>query len=298
MLRTATLLALSALSLSAAATCPGHGDATTMLVSTAWVSDHLNDPGLVLLSVGPKADYDKGHIAGAQYVDLATISAKGVPLTLELPPMAELQTTFRGLGVSNDSRIILYATAPLPQSTTRVFLTLDAMGLGRNVSLMDGGIPQWQSENRAVTTDVRAVKAGTVEPCGREDIITDATFVNANIRHDGVHIVDARLNSYYTGEQIPPNQRAGHVPGAASIPYSSLVDSLGKLKPAAELGKIFTDAGVKKGERVVSYCHVGQQATVVYFVARYLGYDARLYDGSWQDWSQRTDLPVQTGTKP
>jgi thiosulfate/3-mercaptopyruvate sulfurtransferase len=269
-----------------------------MLVSTSWLAAHLNDSGLVVLSVGAKADYDKAHIAGAGYLDLANISAKGVPLTLELPPMAELQQTFRALGVSNDSRIILYSIAATPQSTTRVFLTLDAMGLGRNVSLLDGGLPQWLSENRPVTTEVSARKPGTVEPCAREDVITDAAFVSANMQHPGVDIVDARLNSYYTGEQIPPNQRAGHVPGAASIPFNSLVDNLGKLKPADELGKIFTAAGIRQGDRVVSYCHVGQQATLVYFVARYLGYDARLYDGSWQDWSQRTELPVKPGAKP
>ncbi|HWE52813.1 MAG TPA: sulfurtransferase [Bryobacteraceae bacterium] len=281
-----------------AVTCGDHGDRNSMLVSTAWVAAHASDPGVVLISVGPRAEYDKGHIAGAQFMDLADISAKGVPLSLELPPMSELEETFRAHGVSNDSRIILYSIAATPQSTTRVYLTLDAMGLGRNAALMDGGMPQWRSENRPVTTAIPAVKRGTATGCGREDIITNAEFVSANLRHRGVDVVDARLTGFYTGEQIPPGQRAGHIPGAASMPFNTLVDSNGKLKTPEQLSEMFNAAGIKSGDRVVSYCHIGQQATVVYFVARYLGYDARLYDGSWQDWSQRTELPAAAGPKP
>src|ERR1700742_2808307 len=99
--------------LCSAATCPGgHGDRSTMLLSTSWLTDHLNDPDLVLIAVGAKADYEKQHIAGARNLELNDISAKNVSLTLEMPPMAELRDTFRKLGVSNNSRIILYSMAP------------------------------------------------------------------------------------------------------------------------------------------------------------------------------------------
>lgn len=279
----------------AAATCGPHGNRDTMLVSTAWLSSHLQDPDLVLIAVGAKADYDKAHIPGAQILELGNISAKGSQLTLEMPPMAELAQTFRALGVNNDSRIVLYAMSNQIQSATRVFLTLDAMGLGARTSLLDGGLPAWQSETRTVTDvtkDAAKPTAGNVEPCAQNDVITTAHYVQSKLETKGVNIVDARMPGFYTGTQIPPGQRAGHMPGAVNIPYISLVDDRGKFKSAAVLAEMFKAAGVSAGDQVVSYCHVGQQATAVYFAARLLGFDARMYDGSWQEWSAHTEFPV------
>ncbi len=282
----------------AAGACPGHGDAGTMLVSVENLAAHLKEPGVVVIGVGPRAEFDKGHIPGSVSLELAAISAKGVPLTLELPAMAELAETFGALGIWNTSRVVLYSVANSVQSATRVFLTLDAMGLGRNAALLDGGFAAWTAAGHPVTTEVSAVQKGKVEPCAQNDIIVDAAWVSANLRHPGVDIVDARLPAFYTGEQIPNNQRAGHIPGAANIPFSSMFDDKGLLKSPEQLRAMLSAAGVKQGDRVVSYCHIGQQATVTYFVARYLGFEARLYDGSWQDWSARTELPTEVSKKP
>ena len=290
------LTALAAFPLHAAPACGGHGDRSTMLVTTGWLAGHLQDPHLVLLAVGQKADYDGGHLTGAQYLDYASIRlmpGPGQPNNLELPPMAELVKVFGALGVSNDSHIVLYVSKDWLSPLTRVYLTLDAMGLGRQTSILDGGLPVWKGEGRPVTTDVRAPKPGKLETCAQSDVIVDADYVKANLRHRGVDIIDARNTEFYTGERPGNNQRPGHIPGAANITFSTLVDEQGKFKTTEALRRQFQDAGVKLGDRVVSYCHIGQQATVVYFVARYLGFDARLYDGSFEDWSRHADFPVE-----
>jgi thiosulfate/3-mercaptopyruvate sulfurtransferase len=138
------------------------------------------------------------------------------------------------------------------------------------------------------------VKRGTIAPCPQSDVIADSAYVAANLRRGGVAIVDARAPEYYTGQSSSTGKRAGHIPGAANLPFSTFVDAQGKLLSAARLREMFQSAGIRPGDRVVSYCHIGLQATMVYFTARYLGYDARLYDGSWEDWSAHTDLPAET----
>ncbi|HWC96735.1 MAG TPA: sulfurtransferase, partial [Candidatus Sulfopaludibacter sp.] len=265
--------------------CGGHGTRDSMLVSTTWLAAHMNDPHLVILAVGRPGEYDSGHIPGAlelKYTDIVT-KAGETSLTTELPPMERLAAVFGALGVSNQSRVVLYVSNDALSLTTRAYLTLDAMGMGARTSLLDGGYVTWKSENRPVTQAVRAVKPAKFVPCPQHDIVADRAYMQANLHRPAIDIVDARDPGFYTGAQIPNGQRAGHIPGASNISYKTLVDAMNHFKSPAELADLFTAHGVKTGDRVVSYCHIGQQATVVYFVARYLGYDARLYDGSWED---------------
>jgi thiosulfate/3-mercaptopyruvate sulfurtransferase len=287
------------LALYAAPACGSHGDRSTMLVSAGWLAEHLQDRNLVILAVGSDTDFTAGHIPGAVALDYRSIqlpTGPSQPLNLQLPPVADLETVFSALGVSDDSRVVLYMSKDMITQTARVWLTLDAMGLGAQTSVLDGGLPAWQRDGRAITADIRHPAPAKLKACAAADVIVDVDYVNAHRGGAGVRVVDARLPQYYSGETPGRNQRPGHIPGAVSIPFSSLVDEQGKLKPPAELERSFAGAGVRSGERVVSYCHIGQQASLVYFVARYLGYDARLYDGSFEDWSRHTDLPVEKST--
>jgi thiosulfate/3-mercaptopyruvate sulfurtransferase len=108
-----------------------------------------------------------------------------------------------------------------------------------------------------------------------------------------VHLLDARLPEFYSGANAGGMPRAGHIPGARNVPFTSVLGKNGKLKPSRTLRAILNAGGGQKPALTVSYCHIGQQATVLYFVARYLGLQARLYDGSFQDWSRRSELPVE-----
>ena len=280
----------------AAPACGGHGTRDSMLVSTAWLAGHLQDPNLVILSIGQKAEYVQGHIPGALYLEYADtrVARSAAGLTYELPPVADLVEGFGKLGVTNDSHIVLYFSKDMVAPTSRVFMTLDVMGLAARTSILDGGFPVWQSEGRPVSTEARLVIRGKLEPCPQNDVITGLDSVRANLHSSGVAIVDARDLEYYTGASHADGKRAGHIPGARGLTYSTLLDESGKFRPPDLLTAMFRDAGIRPGARVVAYCHIGQQATVVYFVARYLGYDARLYDGSWEDWSAHTELPAET----
>jgi thiosulfate/3-mercaptopyruvate sulfurtransferase len=277
------------------ATCGGHGGKDTTFVSTQWLAEHLKDKNLVMLAIGTdQNEFEQGHIPGSvffEYKDAHEKSASG--LSTELPSMEVLARNFAKYGVSNDSRVVLYFLKDWWSPLGRVYMTLDAMGLGSQVSVLDGGMPVWKAEGKALATGAAAVPApGKLTPCAQSDVIAGLDYVKANLHTSGVKIVDARSPEVYRGEVERAGMSNGHIEGATNIFYNSLLQDGGKVKPVEELKKIFADAGVKPGDRVVSYCFIGQQASAFYTVARYLGYDARLYDGSMDEWTKHPELPV------
>jgi thiosulfate/3-mercaptopyruvate sulfurtransferase len=266
-----------------------------LVVTPAWLAQHLHDPNLVVLQIGSKEAYDEGHIPGARYADwmeLHTMSDRAEDLTLEMPPVAAIHDALESFGVSDNSRVVLYASDGQWTQTTRVLLTFDYAGLS-NVSVLDGGLKGWTSGGQPLSKDTPVAKAGHLAPLKTRPIVVDANFVASHEHAPRFAIVDARITPFYDGSRAggkPP--KAGHIPGALSAPFDAFTTGDGSLKPAEEIAAIFAKAGVKPGDTVVGYCHIGQQATAMLFAARTLGHNVLLYDGSFEDWSRR-DLPVE-----
>jgi thiosulfate/3-mercaptopyruvate sulfurtransferase len=279
---------------------PANAQREPMLVTVDWLGDHLNDPSLVLLQIGENKDYDKGHIPGAQFLDYESISTShGQGLMLELPPVEQLVSVFERLGVSNRSRIILYFGTNWVTPTTRVYWTLDYLGIGDRTSILNGGLVAWQATHHPVSNEVKQPARGSITPAPRKEIVADAEWVSSHLNRPTVTMIDARTHEFYNGSQSDGNPRSGHIPGATNISYLDVIDQdNNKFKSADALRELFRAAGLKPGNLMVSYCHIGQRATVLYFTAKMLGYDAKMYDGSWEDWSHRKDLPIVTGDSP
>lgn len=270
----------------------------SLLVSTSWLASHLRDANLVLLHVGDKTSYAAQHIPGARQVSLADVSLSGEEaggLNLQMLSTPALHDRLVALGVSDNSRIVVYATTNLP-SATRVMLTLDYAGLGDRSSLLDGGFTAWTKEGKEVSAAIPDARPGTLAPLKTKPIIVDAAFVKANLKAPNVSIVDARLTAFYDGTQTGGSgqtpHKTGHIDGARSVPWPDVTIDQQSLKPEAELRDRFAQAGVKPGDTVIGYCHIGQQATAMIFAARTLGYKVLLYDGSFEDWSKQPDAPV------
>jgi thiosulfate/3-mercaptopyruvate sulfurtransferase len=272
----------------------------SVVVSPAWLAQHLKDPNLVVLHVGLKPEYDAGHIPGAQYLnyaDLAVSDRTPGGLTLQMLPAEDLRPRLAAAGISNSSRIVVYFAHEnaYVSPSARVMFTLDYAGLGDQVSLLDGGLDAWKAAGHATTADVPPARMGTLAPLAIRPIVVDAAYVLANLKTPNVSIVDGRTASFYSGAQTGGNpagpHKTGHIAGAKSVPFSDTVDEANRLKPEAALRKLFADAGVKPGDTVVGYCHIGQQATAMLLAARTLGFTVLLYDGSFEEWS-RKDYPV------
>ena len=295
MIRTTALVAALAIAGAAHAASPRD----SLVVTPAWLAEHASDANLVILHAGAAAEYQAAHIAGARLVTQADISAAAADsngLSLELPSAAVLHDQLEALGISNTSRIVVEYAQGQIQAATRIIFTLDAAGLGDKVSLLDGGLSAWTKEGRTVTAEATPSKTGALAALKMQPHIVDAAFIQAHAATPGYDLIDARATNFYDGSQAGAaqgaNPKKGHIPGAKSLPFTSVSNPDMTLKSPEQLAQAFAAAGIRTGDHVMVYCHVGQQATAVVVAARTLGIDAALYDGSFQDWSAR-NLPVE-----
>lgn len=277
----------------------GHAPNRDLLVSADWLAQHQGDRHLVLLHVArEQADYDKGHIPGARFVSARSLWVTTGP-GVELPPVAQIDSLFESLGISDDSRIIFYGEA---WTAPRAFLALDFIGLGDRSAMLNGGLSAWTASGRQLSTDPPAqVLTGSIAPKVNPDIVADADWIKSHLDDPKVALVDARTPAEYAGtteiERLP---RYGHIPGARNLPWLETftmpwaADS-GRATPLIDTDRLaaqLAEAGVTEGKQVLTYCTVGLRASHLYFIARYLGYRPKIYDGSMRDWAPRTALPV------
>jgi thiosulfate/3-mercaptopyruvate sulfurtransferase len=298
----AVVLAVVATALSSTgASAAGRGRVRhEMLVSTAWLGRHLEDRGLAVLHVGRARDgYDAGHVPGARFVALKDVAVERDGVANQVPPVADLVALLRRLGLDDTRHLVLYDDEG-GLIAARVFVVLDYLGLGDRAALLDGQMARWRTEARPLATATPAVTPSTFEPHLRPEVIVTLDAVRdlswaATQGAGGAALLDARPEPQYAGADPTDDMpRPGHIPGAASLYWTRTLVSKEDpvLRPPDELRALLAGAGATPDDLVVTYCRTGVQASFTYFVARYLGYDARLYDGSFSEWSGRADTPV------
>lgn len=276
-----------------------------LLISVGDLAARAKDADLVILHVADRqATFEDEHIPGARFVRYGDIAVDGNELGSELPPVDALDRAFEAVGVSDTSRIVVYSTSTV--QAARLFFTLDILGHPR-VALLDGGLPAWKAEGRPTA---RGPESGTTARPASEtarsthsftprlnpERLAGAEWIQSRVGASQINLVDVRPDPEFTGSDngMDGAHVAGHIAGARQLPWGTLVDASGRFLPVAELRAKLDALGIARDKPVVSYCMVGMRASVVYFVARYLGYDARLYDGSIVDWGRR-GLPTVKG---
>ena len=275
------------------ARCPAAAGAAhpEMLVSTDWLASHVNDPKVVVLQAGSeRGDYEKEHIPGARFLSADDFTTGHQGLMVELTTVEKLKQTFEDLGVSDDTRVIIYTTEWYP-AAGRAFFTLDYLGHA-NTALLDGSLAKWKAENRPLTGETPQITRGNVTPRVNESVralLADAKAAS----NPGAQtlLVDSRPLKRYT---------AGHLPGADHVFWEETVENSKKpvFLPPNDLRKLFESRGLAPGKRLITYCEIGLQASHMYFVAKYLGYDVSMYDGSFYQWNELEYLPVIKSNTP
>jgi thiosulfate/3-mercaptopyruvate sulfurtransferase len=279
---------------AAATLAQGPTDAPSFITPAALAAD-LRNPDLVLLHVGDREAYAHAHIPGARLLELSDITAPPAPpLQNELPAPADLELRLEALGIGDRSRVVVYFAKDEVPQVARVAFTLDYAGIGGRMAIVDGGLPAWVAAGQPVSAEVPAAPVhGTLTIRPRASAVTGIRWLRANTTANGTRLLDARPIESYTGadDRGGTISRPGHIPGATSLPYTSFFREDKTLRSTAEIEQMLAGAGFTKGQRIVTYCTSGVQATVPFVIARMLGYDVTLYDGSYQEWSE-SDAPV------
>jgi len=273
-----------------------------VLVTTQWVSEHLNDPHIRIAEVDydPASNYNQGHIPGAVIFDWK--KDMNDPVTRDILSKEQLESLMERSGVSQETTVVLYGDFN-NWFAAYAFWDLKYYKL-ENVKLMDGGRKKWLIEDRPLSKDLPVYKP-TVFSVTSPDVRIRAyrEEVRTAIGNPKRVLVDVRGAKEFSGEvTAPPEypneqaQRGGHIPGAKNIPWGQAVnDADGTFKTRAELEQLYSSKGVGMDKGVITYCRIGERSSHSWFVLKYLlGYpDVKNYDGSWTEWGNSILYPIE-----
>ncbi len=256
----------------------------------------------IILYIGrDRTNFDKEHIAGSRFVSWSEITTTRDGIPNNLPPIEDLQKVFTRLGIGNNGKVVLYGEVS-GLFAARAFFTLDYLGHGNRVALLDGGLEKWKNEKRpTVQTEEKYESKEFTPRINPQTLITidpmgDFSWLAVNQTNPTVSLIDARPPKQYSGEEPGDGvSRGGHIPGAKNVFWMQNIVSEDNpvMLPVKELQKLYQDAGVKPENKVISYCRTGGQASHTYFTLKYLGYDVSMYDGSFFEWSNLESTKVE-----
>lgn len=268
---------------------------TTLLVDVAELQKKLGSANLCIIDTRPAEDYAKGHIPGATHFDLFGLSLVD---TSDAPLKAFMFMIHHVLelrGVNESKEVVFYEDNSGMRAARGVWF-LEYFG-HPTVKMLDGGMQAWKFAGGPVTSDAAAPKAATFKSAERREVLATADDVLGALDKNDSVILDTRSEGEHFGTTVRA-ARGGAIPGSIHIEWTDNLDASGKFKSNEELKTMYSQAGITAGKEVYSYCQGGYRAAHSYIALRLLGFPkVRNYIGSWKEWGDRVDLPLEIPQK-
>ncbi len=279
----------------------------TPVVPVDWLTGRLREPRLKVvdaswylpaLNRSAVGEYQAGHIPGAVYWDLDTMSDRPSPLPHMLPDAETLGRSVGVLGIGNEDRVVVYDGSGNNLSGARIWWTLRVAG-HKAVAVLDGGMPGWRAAGLPVQAGWTPWAPKRFVARYHPELVRSLDEVRRAMERGGAQILDARVRGRFAGTEPEPRPglRGGHVPGARNLPFPELTGPGGRMLPAEALRARFEAAGIDLARPVITSCGSGVTACVLALGLEVVGHrNWSVYDGSWAEWGAANGPPVETGS--